>query len=88
MSNEARGSEKLWDRIFEHDQSTPAKLTEAVAAARENYRVLRWWKYGQPALDRIRTTLDVATADSGLLIQEILRSAAGNKANTAMNLMR
>ena len=84
MSKEARGSEKLWDRIFEHDQPTPAKLGEAVAAARESYRVLRWWKYGQPAIDRIRTTLDVATADSGKLIQDILHSAAGNRANIVL----
>lgn len=81
MSKEARGSEKLWDRIFEHDQPTPAKLTEAVAAARQNYKILRWWKYGQPQIDRVRTTLDVATADSGSVIQEILHSATGNRAN-------
>jgi hypothetical protein len=80
MSKEARGSEKLWDRIFEHDQPTHARLGEAVAAARENYKILRWWKYGQPAIDRVRTTLDVATADSGLLIQDILHSAGANKA--------
>ena len=83
MSKEARGSEKLWDRIFEHEP-THAKLGEAVAAARESYRVLRWWKYGQPAIDRIRTTLDVATAESGPLIQDILRSAASNKANIVL----
>ena len=85
MSKEVRGSAKLWDRIFEHDQPTHAKLGEAVAAARENYRVLRWWKYGQPAIDRIKTTLDVATADSGALIQDILNSAAGNRANIILD---
>ena len=84
MSKEARGSEKLWDRIFEQDQPTHAKLGEAVAAARQSYRVLRWWKYGQPAIDRIRTTLDVAAADSGSLIQDILNSAGGNRANIVL----
>ncbi len=84
MSKEARGSEKLWDRIFEHDDPTQAKLGEAVAAARESYRVLRWWKFGQPAIDRIKTTLDVPTAESGQLIQDILRSAGGNRANITL----
>ena len=83
MSKEVRGSAKLWDRIFEHDQPH-ANIGEAVAAARESYKVLRWWKYGQPAIDRIRTTLDVATAESGPLIQDILNSAAGNKANITL----
>jgi hypothetical protein len=77
----ARGSAKLWDRVFETDAPTDAKLGEAVARGQTTYQVLRWWKYGQPAIDRIRTTLDVATIDSGQLVQEILSSAGGNKAN-------
>jgi len=84
MSKEARGSEKLWDRIFENDQPTYAKLGEAVAAARVNYKILRWWNYGKPAIDRVRTTLDVATAESGSLIQDILHAAAGNRANIVL----
>ena len=77
----ARGSAKLWDRVFETDAPTDANLGEAVARGGESYKVLRWWKYGQPAIDRIRTTLDVATADSGRLVQDILGSAGGNRAN-------
>ena len=84
MSKEARGSEKLWDRIFEQDQPTHAKLGDAVAAARVNYKILRWWNYGKPAIDRVKTTLDVPTAESGSLIQDILHSAAGNKANITL----
>ena len=81
----ARGSVKLWDRVFETEPPTQAALGEQVAGARETYKVLRWWKYGQPAIDRIRTTLDVATAESGGLIQEILNSAGGNKANIILD---
>jgi hypothetical protein len=78
MSKEARGSEKLWDRIFEHDQPTQAKLGEAVAAARVNYKIL-------PAIDRVKATFDVPTAESGALIQDILHSAAGNKASIILD---
>ncbi len=81
----ARGSVKLWDRVFDTEPPTQAALGEKLASARETYKVLRWWKYGQPAIDRIRTTLDVATVDSGGLIQEILNSAGGNKANIILD---
>ena len=77
----ARGSAKLWDRVFETDAPTDEKLGEAVARGQESYTVLRWWKYGQPAIDRIKATLDVATIDSGRLIGEILGSGLGNRAN-------
>ena len=80
----ARGSAKLWDRVFETEAPTDDKLGEAVARGGESYKVLRWWKYGQPAIDRIKTTLDVATIDSGKVIQEILGSALGNRANIVL----
>ena len=80
----ARGSAKLWDRVFETDAPTDEKLGEAVARGQETYQVLRWWKYGQPRIDRVLATLDVATIDSGMLIQEILGSAAGNRANISL----
>ena len=77
----ARGSAKLWDRVFESDPPTDEKLGDAVARGQENYQIRRWWKYGQPQIDRVRASFDVATADSGKLGQEILGSALGNKAN-------
>lgn len=77
----ARGSAKLWDRVFDSDPPTDAKLGEAVARGQEGYQIRRWWKYGQPQIDRIKATFDVATAESGMLVQEILGSAAGNRAN-------
>src|SRR5687767_5238226 len=84
MAQEARGSVKLWDRVFDAEPPTQAGLGEQVGGARETYRILRWWKYGQPAIDRIKTTLDVATVDSGPVIQDILGSAFGNKANVIL----
>ena len=81
----ARGSAKLWDRVFETDAPTDEKLGEAVARGQESYKVLRWWMYGKPAIDRVVTTLDVATLESGALIQSILGSAAGNRANIILD---
>jgi len=70
----ARGSTKLWQRVFEKDAPTHEELTKAVAAAGESYRVLRWWKYGQPAIDRITATLDVGFQDAGQVIQNIINA--------------
>lgn len=77
----ARGSAKLWDRVFETEAPTDDNLGQAVARGGESYKVLRWWKYGQPAIDRIKATLEVPTMESGRLIQDILGSAGGNGAN-------
>jgi hypothetical protein len=85
MAQEARGSTKLWDNVFDAEPPTQAALGEHVAAAKQTYQVLRWWKYGQPAIDRIKTTLDIATVDSGPVIQDILNSAIGNKANITLD---
>ena len=67
-----RGSSKVWARVFETDAPTNEELTRSLAVAGETYRVLRWWKYGQPAIDRIKATLDVRFENVGPLIQDIL----------------
>ncbi|HZE72197.1 MAG TPA: hypothetical protein VE135_22035 [Pyrinomonadaceae bacterium] len=75
----ARGSAKLWDRVFEAEPPTQADLSKAVTGARESYRILRWWKYGQPQIDRIKATLDVRTDLAGSVIQDILNAGGGNQ---------
>ena len=85
MAQEQRGSSKLWENVFDSEPPTQDALADRVAGAKQTYQILRWWKYGQPAIDRIRTTLDVATIDSGPVIQEILNSAIGNKANVILD---
>jgi hypothetical protein len=67
-----RGSSKVWARVFDSDAPTHEELTRSLAAAGENYKVLRWWKYGQPAIDRIKATFDVQLQDAGPLVQNIL----------------
>lgn len=67
-----RGSSKVWARVFESDAPTGEDLTRSLATAAEGYRVLRWWKYGQPAIDRIKATLDVRFENAGPLVQDLL----------------
>ena len=75
----ARGSAKLWDRVFESEPPAQADLGKAVTSARESYKVLRWWKYGQPQIDRIKATLDVQSDAAGSLLQDILNAGAGSQ---------
>lgn len=79
-----RGSSKVWARVFESDAPTNEELTRSLAAAGQDYRVLRWWKYGQPAIDRIKATLDVRFENAGPLVQEIL-SANGKELQVSLD---
>ena len=41
------------------DMLSPEDLGKSIGAARESYKVERWWKYGQPRIDRIEATYNV-----------------------------
>jgi hypothetical protein len=64
----ARGSAKMF-AIKGHDA---AALVEALGLARELYEVKWWWKYGQPAIDRIQAQLDVPKAQLGKAITQLM----------------
>jgi hypothetical protein len=57
--SKSRGSDKL-------ASLSPDALQKALGLARESYKIERWWKYGQPKIDRIGATLNVTNvADAG-----------------------
>ena len=59
---EERGSSKL-------GTLSPQDLHAAIDVARATYTVERWWKYGQPAIDRIGAVLNVRDpANAGSVI--------------------
>ena len=72
-----RGSAKLWDRVFDAEPPTQEELSKSVAKGRETYVVKRWWKYGQPQIDRIKATLEVQPDFAGQVIQDILNVGGG-----------
>ena len=72
MDQQSRGSEKLWSRVFEDDAPTSESLNSAVARARGGYVIKRWWKYGQPAIDRVKALIEVPRAEVGTLVQDVL----------------
>jgi hypothetical protein len=60
-----RGSAKLG--------ATAASLEKALAAAKVSYKIERWWKYGQPAVDLIQGVINVTNiADAGKVVQELV----------------
>lgn len=71
-ADQVRGSSRLREMLFESKTPSHEDLLRAIAGAREDFKVLRWWKYGQPAIDRIKATLDVQTERVGGVIQELI----------------
>ena len=60
-----RGSAKLG--------ATAESLEKALAAAKVSYKIERWWKYGQPAIDLVRGVINVTNiADAGKVVQELV----------------
>jgi hypothetical protein len=60
-----RGSAKLG--------ASAESLTRALSAAQHDYKVERWWKYGQPVIDLIKAELNVTNvASTGKLVQELV----------------
>ena len=62
-----RGSDKL-------GALSPEALQKSIGAARETYKIERWWKYGQPRIDRILTTINVTDLKSvGQVVTDLVR---------------
>ena len=60
-----RGSAKLG--------ATAESLEKALAAAQLSYKIERWWKYGQPAVDRVTGVINVTNvADAGKVLQQLI----------------
>ena len=64
-----RGSSKLFS-IEPHDQE---KMAHALGVAKAQYQVKRWWKYGQPAIDLIRGTLEVSPEQLGPTVTGLMK---------------
>jgi hypothetical protein len=60
-----RGSSKLG--------ATAESLEKALAAAQVSYKIERWWKYGQPAVDLVKGVINVTNvADAGKVLQHLI----------------
>lgn len=68
-----RGSSKL-------GKLGPEMLTKAIGLARNEYRVERWWWYGQPKIDLLRATFDVPSLEkAGGVVSDLLRQHGADR---------
>jgi hypothetical protein len=64
-----RGSAKIF-AIELHDHEALAK---AVGAARDDYQVKWWWKYGTPVIDRVDLVIEVGAAQFGSTLTKFMQ---------------
>lgn len=64
-----RGSAKIF-AIEAHDHQG---LAAALGVARGEYEIKWWWKYGQPAIDLIRASIEVKTETLGTTVSQLMQ---------------
>jgi hypothetical protein len=74
-----RGSAK----IFSIEPHNHEELAKAVGLARSDYTVKWWWKYGQPAIDRIVGVIEVDSKQLGPAISSFMQMNGTNLQVTA-----
>ncbi|MGZ8283802.1 MAG: hypothetical protein ACXWUN_12750 [Allosphingosinicella sp.] len=67
--NTTRGSDALFS--FGKDEKV---LVEALGAARADYTVKWWWRYGQPAIDWIRADLEIPRENFARAFTQIMEA--------------
>jgi hypothetical protein len=69
MDKVERGSARIFS-IEPHDHE---KLAQALGVARSTYQVKWWWKYGQPAIDLIKASLEVQNEHVGPAVAGLMK---------------
>ncbi len=67
-----RGSDKLWERLFDAEAPKGEHLAKALSVAESEFTIKRWWKYGQPAIDLVRGVLEVDPASFGKVVGSLI----------------
>lgn len=69
-----RGSAK----VFSLGASDHDGISKAIGVARGSYSIKRWWKYGQPQIDRIHAVLETPEAALGTTVIGLMKLNAEN----------
>ncbi len=70
QSKKSRGSEQLFEMSNEDDDAQ--SLSRAIGGARASYELKWWWKYGTPAIDRIKGGVHVKPEHIGETLKQFL----------------
>ena len=69
-----RGSDKLVANLFGGAKISKSQLAKAVSSAQTSgLQIKRWWWYGQPQIDSIIASLDVAPSEVGATVESLTR---------------
>ena len=72
MAKQDGNGERGSSRIFSIEPHEHEKLAQELGIARCQYQVKWWWKYGQPAIDLIKATLEVPREQMGPAVAGIM----------------
>jgi hypothetical protein len=83
MSVETKHAERGSSKLFAIEAGDREALAKAVGLARADYEVKWWWKYGQPAIDLVRLTIEVEGKQPGNTVSQFMQQNAQGMQVTA-----
>lgn len=73
MESKSKSGERGSARLFSIEPHDHEALASALGLARQDYELKWWWKYGQPAIDRIIGVLEVKGPKLGSTISGFMQ---------------
>jgi hypothetical protein len=73
MRSEAKPAERGSSKLFAIETGDHEALAKAVGLARADYEVKWWWKFGQPAIDLLRLTIEVEGKQFGTTLSQFMQ---------------
>ena len=73
MNTSPKPAERGSAKLFALDVHNHEALAQAIGAARNDYEVKWWWKYGVPAIDRMLLTIEVDARQFGPTLTKFMQ---------------
>src|SRR5260370_32276616 len=73
MNTSPKPAERGSAKLFAIDLHNHEALAQAIGAARNDYEVKWWWKYGLPPIDRMLITIEVDARQFGPTLTKFIQ---------------
>ena len=70
---ESKQPERGSAKVFHLHQNDHQGLVAALGIARGEYELKWWWKYGQPAIDLVRASIEVNVSQLGPAVAQLMK---------------
>lgn len=80
-----KGSANLSRLFGAEGRVTKAGIAKAVSNVNQEYKIVKWWWYGQPAIDIINVDFDLSSSQLGNAVREIA-NLQGSGLNVGMEV--